>query len=178
MRPLEGFGLAVLEAMACGAPVITSYAGALPEVAGEAALQVDPTSVEGMAEAMRMLLDEQRRSALGKWAWSVPVNSPGNGRPSRSGTFYPPCLMPRIALVIDALSSFTGAEKVLAAALDLYPEAPIYTLAYDTRAFVGRPIEGRAIHTSWIQRLPGARRTIATICLSCLWRLSRWISGL
>ena len=36
----EGFGLSVLEAMACGAPVITSHAGALPEVVGDAALQV------------------------------------------------------------------------------------------------------------------------------------------
>ena len=61
----EGFGLSVLEAMACGAPVITSYAGALPEVAGDAALQVDPTSVEGMAEVMRMLLSsEDLRSQL------------------------------------------------------------------------------------------------------------------
>ena len=61
---------------------------------------------------------------------------------------------PRIALVIDALSGFTGAERVLAAAVELYPQAPIYTLAYDPRAFAGRPIEGRSIHTSWIQRLP------------------------
>ena len=52
----EGFGLSVLEAMACGAPVISSYAGALPEVVGDAAMQIDPTSVEGMAEAMRTLL--------------------------------------------------------------------------------------------------------------------------
>ncbi len=55
----EGFGLSVLEAMACGAPVITSYAGALPEVVGDAALQIDPTSVEGMAEAMRTLLSHE-----------------------------------------------------------------------------------------------------------------------
>jgi glycosyltransferase involved in cell wall biosynthesis len=52
----EGFGLTVLEAMACGTPVITSYAGALPEVVGDAAIQIDPTSVESMAEAMRRLL--------------------------------------------------------------------------------------------------------------------------
>ena len=55
----EGFGLTVLEAMACGAPVISSYAGALPEVVGDAALQIDPTSVEGMAEAMRTLLTDE-----------------------------------------------------------------------------------------------------------------------
>ncbi len=61
----ESLGLSLLEAMACGTPVVTSYAGALPEVADAAAIQVDPTSVEGMAEAMRTLLvDEDLRSDL------------------------------------------------------------------------------------------------------------------
>ena len=61
---------------------------------------------------------------------------------------------PRVALVIDALSSFTGAERVLASVLEVYPQAPIFTLAHDARAFVGRPIETRKILTSWIQKLP------------------------
>ncbi len=61
---------------------------------------------------------------------------------------------PRIALVIDALSTFTGAERVLASVLEIYPEAPVFTLAYDPRGFVGRPIASRSVHTSWIQRLP------------------------
>jgi glycosyltransferase involved in cell wall biosynthesis len=62
--------------------------------------------------------------------------------------------MPRVALVIDALASFTGAERVLATVLELYPDAPIFTLAYDPSALEGRPISARRIHTSWIQRLP------------------------
>jgi len=61
---------------------------------------------------------------------------------------------PSVALVIDALSTFTGAERVLAAVLEIYADAPIYTLAYDARGFVGRPIESHEVHTSWIQRLP------------------------
>lgn len=49
----EGFGLPVLEAMACGAPVITSDRSSLPEVAGKVAVCVDPTSVVHLAVAIR-----------------------------------------------------------------------------------------------------------------------------
>lgn len=61
---------------------------------------------------------------------------------------------PKVALVIDALASFTGAERVLATVLEMYPAAPIYTLAYDAAAFQGRPIASHEVRTSWIQRLP------------------------
>ncbi len=54
----EGFGLPVLEAMACGTPVVTANTTALPEVAGEAALQVDPTSVEQIAEAIERIVND------------------------------------------------------------------------------------------------------------------------
>jgi glycosyltransferase involved in cell wall biosynthesis len=54
----EGFGLPVLEAMACATPVVTSNTTSLPEVAGDAALTVDPTNVEELAEAMAQLLDD------------------------------------------------------------------------------------------------------------------------
>jgi glycosyltransferase involved in cell wall biosynthesis len=54
----EGFGLPVLEAMACGTPVVTSNASSLPEVAGEAALLVDPYNVEEIAAAMRRVLED------------------------------------------------------------------------------------------------------------------------
>jgi glycosyltransferase involved in cell wall biosynthesis len=48
----EGFGLPVLEAMACGCPVAASNAGAIPEIAGDAAVLFDPTDVDAMAQAM------------------------------------------------------------------------------------------------------------------------------
>ena len=61
----EGFGLPVLEAMAMGAPVITSTASALPEVAGDAALLVDPYDVRALAAAIRALDgDDVRRAEL------------------------------------------------------------------------------------------------------------------
>jgi glycosyltransferase involved in cell wall biosynthesis len=53
----EGFGLPVLEAMACGAPVFTSDRGALAEVAGGHAVTADPDSVEAMAAALPRALD-------------------------------------------------------------------------------------------------------------------------
>jgi glycosyltransferase involved in cell wall biosynthesis len=61
----EGFGMPVLEAMACGAPVITSNRTALPEVAGDAALLVNPEDPEELARGMvRMLEDSALRAAF------------------------------------------------------------------------------------------------------------------
>lgn len=60
----EGFGLPVLEAMTCGCPVITCRTSSIPEVAGEAALYVDPDHVEGMKEALLAMQDEARRDDL------------------------------------------------------------------------------------------------------------------
>jgi glycosyltransferase involved in cell wall biosynthesis len=54
----EGFGLPVLEAMACGVPVVCSDASSLPEVAGDAALLVDPHDEDALAEAMARALEE------------------------------------------------------------------------------------------------------------------------
>jgi len=52
----EGFGLPVLEALACGIPTVTSNTSSIPEVAGEAALLVDPTSETEIADAIEQLL--------------------------------------------------------------------------------------------------------------------------
>ena len=59
----EGFGLPVLEAMACGAPVIVSNATSLPEIAGSDGLLVDPLDVEAWREALAGLLDDPARRA-------------------------------------------------------------------------------------------------------------------
>jgi len=59
----EGFGLPVLEAMACGTPVVTSNRSSLPEVVGDAAATVEPTDVSALAAAMCGLLDDERHAA-------------------------------------------------------------------------------------------------------------------
>lgn len=61
----EGFGLPVVEAMACGTPVVTGNVAALPEVAGDAALLVDPFSVDEIAAALqRVVGDEDFRKQM------------------------------------------------------------------------------------------------------------------
>ena len=56
---IEGFGLPVLEAMTCGTPVVCARAAALPEVAGDAALYVDPTDVRSIATGLQRILEEE-----------------------------------------------------------------------------------------------------------------------
>lgn len=61
----EGFGLPLLEAMACGTPTLTSTTSCLPEVAGDAAILVDPLSIEAIASGLQQTL-AQRDSLIPK----------------------------------------------------------------------------------------------------------------
>jgi Glycosyl transferases group 1 len=60
----EGFGLPVAEAMACGCPVITTKLASLPEVAGDAALYVDPDDPQSLREALDAVRDPNRRARM------------------------------------------------------------------------------------------------------------------
>jgi glycosyltransferase involved in cell wall biosynthesis len=69
----EGFGLPILEAMACGCPVITSNVSACPEIAGEAAVTVDPRNEDELLEAMRIFCQNQQvrsERAMAGLQWS------------------------------------------------------------------------------------------------------------
>jgi len=55
----EGFGFPILEAMACGTPVITSNISSLPEVAGKAAVLVDPMDEKGLKLAIESLISDK-----------------------------------------------------------------------------------------------------------------------
>ena len=87
----EGFGLPVLEAMACGTPVIASRAASIPEVAGEAGILLDPLDVAAWTEAIVTVVnDEDRRvtmrnkglarAATFTWSRTAEITAAGYGR--------------------------------------------------------------------------------------------------
>ena len=59
----EGFGIPILEAMSCGVPVLTSTTSCVPEVAGDAAILIDPYSVEAIADGMEQICNDSELQA-------------------------------------------------------------------------------------------------------------------
>ncbi len=65
---------------------------------------------------------------------------------------------PRLAFIVDALPSIGGAEKVLFTALEVYPQADVFTLIYNKKVFSGTPLANRHIQTSYLNAIPFAQR--------------------
>ncbi len=63
---------------------------------------------------------------------------------------------PRIAFIVDALPAMGGGEKTLLTALEIFPQADIFTLIYNKDAFAGTPIADKKIATSYLDKLPYA----------------------
>ncbi len=65
---------------------------------------------------------------------------------------------PHVAFITDALPAIGGAEKTLFAALECFPEADVFTLVYNKEAFLHSPLANRNVFTSYLDKLPLARR--------------------
>lgn len=64
---------------------------------------------------------------------------------------------PRIAFIVDALPGIGGGEKTLFAALEVFPQADLFTLVYNKNAFVGTPVARKKVITSYLDKMPFAR---------------------
>src|ERR1051325_9432929 len=94
--------------------------------------------------------------SLRKKDWYGHTNFPGKGLPIWSGKISMDS-KPRIAFVVDALPAMGGGEKTLFAALELFPEADVFTLIYNKNAFQKTPIANKGIITSYLDKLPFAQ---------------------
>jgi glycosyltransferase involved in cell wall biosynthesis len=98
---LEGFGLPAVEAMACGTPVVSSHAGSLPEVIGDAGLYFEATDIASIAGAIRTILESpSHRDALAKAALA------------RSALFTWEESARRLVACFDELSSDAGKRAI------------------------------------------------------------------
>ena len=183
----EGFGLPVVEAMACGTPVLTSSTSALQEIAGGYAYLVDPMDVDAIARGIvDLATDPARRTEfaeLGKrraadFSWDHAAEQTlevyaealgGSGlrrhvEPLAARRTLPPPM--KTAVVHDWLNGMRGGEKVLEAILPLVPEPTIFTL-FHVPGSVSPAIERHPIRASCARTASRSRgATTATTCRS------------
>ncbi len=153
----EGFGLPPLEAMASGTPVVTSNVSSLPEVAGGAAVLVDPYDPRAIADGIYQHPHQRRtpcrlappRTGACQAVLVGAVDAARARHLSRGGM--------RLALVHDWLTGMRGGEKVLEVLCERFPDAELFTLVH-VRGSVSPTIERLTTHTSLVQRLPFVHR--------------------
>ena len=156
----EGFGLPPLEAMACGAPVVTSNVSSLPEVVGDAAVLVDPRDSPSIADGLARVLirtpadlraDLRARGFVRAAEIFVGARRPADAVDLRR-TLRTTQMM-RVALVHDWLTGMRGGEKALEVLCERFAGADLLH-AGPRAGSVSPPIEQHPIHTSIVQRLP------------------------
>jgi len=144
--------------MASGTPVVTSNVSSLPEVAGDAAVLVDPYSAEAIAAGMYKVLTDNTcvRSSAGA-VRSARATFRGHRRSGACARFTDRSCHERVgrrvAIVHDWLTGMRGGEKVLDAVCERFPDAELFTLVH-VPGSVSPAIERLHPQTSFVQRLP------------------------
>ena len=161
----EGFGLPPLEAMASGTPVVTSNVSSLPEVAGDAAVLVDPYDPRAIADGIYRVLTDERcgascahkglaRARQFSWEQSVrrvrEIYGEVRAGVTRSGRGEPV----KLALVHDWLTGMRGGEKALEVLCERFPRRRAVHAGPRARIGVAGDRTRCRSHTSFVQRLP------------------------
>ena len=154
----EGFGLPALEAMACGTPVIVANGGVLCEVIGDAGMIFDLSKSGDLSNAMSECLSDKSLCVSFKEKGLTRAKS--FSWQTSADVIWKTLMKsePRLAFILDALPSLGGAEKVLFTALEIYPQADVFTLIYNKKVFNGTPLAKRNIRTSYLNAIPFAQR--------------------
>ncbi len=101
------------------------------------------------------MVGETNGRGYGEWRQAMP------GLVVRSRAIKP-LEQARVAIVHEWLDKYTGSERVLAAMLEVFPEAHLYALIHDPDGLRGTPLEGLPVRTSFLQSLPLAKRRYRT----------------
>jgi hypothetical protein len=187
---LEGFGMPVVEAMACGTPVITSNNSGLKEVAGGAALLIDPLDIEDIARNMREIAESSdlkatlsarglRRAAEFSWARTAALTLEAYHEAAGN-------LRPRARTVQASEAQIGAAIRKTAdyAALFDYPLKPaevherLFDVAVDRAAF-DRVLEAEGLPDDTEQmRRRHEREEISDRAIAAAWRGLRFIASI